>query len=118
MLVVFVAALMGQPAGYALPESVLQSEPLYQTCMQRHQGSSRQSKCGCIVTYLTMNGGDASQIGVAFELLFQYYQPAYWEIQDKYGVDQKGAYAAQQLKFGADNTCQFSPNGPNEPLRD
>jgi hypothetical protein len=115
MLAMFAALLLGQATG---SQSVLTSEELYQACLERHTGASRISKCRCIATYLTMNPAEPKATSVAFALLFQYYLPALWEIQNIHGVDADTAYSATVIKGGADNACRFSPAYQNGPLRD
>jgi hypothetical protein len=104
MLAVLFAVILGQSAG---SQPVMASEPLYQACLERHTGSSKVSKCRCIATFLTMNPADPQATRVAFALLFQYYQPALWEIQNIHGVDQDTAYSATVIKGGRGQCLQI-----------
>jgi hypothetical protein len=118
MLAVLIAALMGQPAGYAFPESVLLQEPWYQKCLDRHNGASRIPKCACLATYMSTNPSDPDEMLIGFNLMFQYYTPAAWELEAAYGVDNWKALNGITYKARANSVCYFSPKYPEGGLQD
>ena len=118
MLAFLIVALMGQPLGYAPPQAASQQGSYYQKCMNRHHGPSRESKCGCLANFLESNPNDPRAMEIAFNLMFIYYQPSFWELEAAYGVDAGVAGEAGRIKIAANNACRFSPKYPEGDLQE
>jgi hypothetical protein len=117
MLALLISALIGQPLGYG-PAQAAQPESYYQKCMNLHHGPSRETKCACLANFLETNPNDPRATEIAFNLMFQYYQPSFWELESAYGVDAGVAGEAGRIKIAANKVCYFSPKYPEGGLQE
>jgi hypothetical protein len=98
-------------SGLAMAETYQKDpdEVLYDYCMTTGGGNATPEKCGCAVSYLSMNPSPAQWDRIAITLAFQRYVPAPYEVKEQFGVDDWGAQSASALSIALRSRCSMAP---------